>query len=527
MNETDEMLPGMGEFTTESIENRLRDVENELETVNESYGDAIRQLMAFESAGFEIYGWATGEHGFTLGQLTMTARELRERTDTNSLLKRGLEIRCSFMFGTGYEIETGDKTVSKRIQDIIDDQVNQDIIFSQDALTINEHARYCDGWLGVAYNKITNRFQRIPLWQISEFVTNPENDEQIWYYKRSWTSQIISTAGELTTQENNYWYITDRAVSQGAPIVGSIQGIPVDPKYILVDDHVNRRAGATLGIPDAFTAAPWAISYSNYLRDGTKYLASLAQWAWQIAPKTTRGAANAATRVKTAHSAGNTLISDMDIKSLGTANAIDLTTGRPLAAQVAAALGVDLVVLLSDAGDTVSQGPLINAADPMVKTMLSRQRQNSSYIERCLTLVGVKNGHITWGKMTPDADYREQQTVIAAVGTGLFHPDEIRDRVASLAGIKIKHDKPPKGYMTPNNKNSFTQIDAQYQGQAGPNGTELAAPTPVSGGVPSAGGSTIKTDGTTELTNGQGKASKINVKAAQGTNDLRGTGGRA
>lgn len=512
-------LDGFEEITTESVQERLNSVEMQLEQVSESYGDAVRQLMAFESSGFEIYGWAVAEHGFTLSQLTMMSKELRERTDTNSLLKRGLEVRCSFMFGAGYDIEEGEHKISKRIQDLIDDQVNQDVVFSQDAMTVNEHARFCDGFLGVAFNKLTDRFQRIPLWQISDYVLNPENDEQVWYYKRSWTSEILTSDGQRKTQENNFWYITDRAVSQGAPVVAQIQGIDVDPKYVFIDDHVNRHSGTTLGVPDAFTAAPWAISYSNYLRNGDKYLASLAQWAWQLSPKTQRGAQNAGSKVKTTTGSGNTLISDMDLKSLGQANAIDLGTGRPLAAQVAAALGLDLTVLLADVGDTQSAGPIINSADPMVKTMQARQRQTTSFVKRCLALLGVKDADICWGKMTPDADYREQQTVIAAVGTGGFHADEWRDRVATLAGIKVKHKKPPKGYMVPNNKFSFTQIDAQDKNWSSKGGD--AAP------VAPAGGSTIKTDGTTEQTNGRGKASKNNVKAAQGTNDLRGTGGRA
>lgn len=519
MAENDVELDGFEEIVTENLENRVQDLETELEQISESYGDAVRQLMAFESSGFEIYGWAVAEHGFTLGQLTIVSKELRERTDTNALLKRGLEVRTSFMFGAGYEIEDGDKKISKRIRDLIEDQVNQDIVFSQDGMTVNEHARFCDGFLAVAFNKITNRFQRIPLWQITDFVTNPDNNEQVWYYKRSWTAQIITADGTLSTDERNYWYITDRAIEQGAPVVAKIQGIEVDPKYVLVDDHVNRHSGSTLGVPDSFTAAPWAIAYSNYLRNGDKYLASLAQWAWQMVPKTQRGALNAGSKVKTAHGAGNTIISDMDMKSLGNANAIDLKTGRPLASLVAAALGLDLTVLLADTGDTQSAGPVINSADPMVKTMQARQRQTTSFTQRCLALLGVKDADICWGKMTPDADYREQQTIIAAVGTGLFHEDEVRERLAELAGIKIKHRKPPEGYMIPNNIHSFTQIDAQDKNWSS-NGKDAGVATPT-------GGSTIKTDGTTEQTNGQGKASKNNVKAAKGTNDLRGTGGRS
>lgn len=508
----------------ETLTDRVKTLENSLEEVNESYAGALQSLISLEQYGWGMYGNLAAEAGFTLGELKVASRELREWSDTNSLLKRGLEVRCSFMFSAGYKIDAGDKKISGRIQKLIDSDVNQSSVFSEEALTVNESARYTDSMLLLAFNKITNSFMRVPIWQIDDFVTNPENSEQVWYYKRSWSSEIIDAFGARRTELNNYWYVTDHAVAEGAPVVAQIQGIDVDPKYIMVDDHVNRKSGTSLGIPDSFTSSPWAIAYSNYLRDGTKVMASLAQWAVQIMPKSKRGGDAAGAKVRSTHGAGNVLISDMETKVLPTASAVDLGTGRPLAAQVAAGLGVDLVVLLADAGDTQSAGPIINSADPMSKTMGARQRKNSAFLVRCLKLLGVKDPCILWGKMTPDADFREQQTVIAAVGTGGFHTDEWRDRVAELAGITIKHKKPPKGYMTPNNKNSFNQIDATDPTWSA-KGTDATPVAPAGSAAPAAT-STVKTDGTTALTNGQGKKANT-AKPSYGVNDLRGTGGRA
>lgn len=515
-----------------TLENRVEELETSLETVNESYGDAVRALMAMDNPGWEVYSYANAEHGFTLGQMQFISRQLREWTDTNPLLKSGHQVRSAFMFGAGYKVDTnGDVQVSKRIQHLIDDQVNQDALFSEEALSVNEHARYCDGILLVEYNKTTNHFQRIPLWQITEFVTNPGNIEQIWYYHRSYTSQVIDPAtGQIGTQEYNYWYITDNAEAQGAPKVSQINGIQVLSNCVLLDDHPNRKSGATLGVPDAFTPAPWAIAYSKYLRDGSQVLASLALFAWKLAPKSKRGGDTAGAKVKATHGAGGTMVSDMDMQSLPRANAVDLTTGRPLAAQVAASLGVDLVVLLADAGDTTVPGPIINSADPQVRILQQRQKANGNFMVRALRLLGVKDPCILWGKMTPDADFREMQTVVAAQETGMFHAEETRGRIADLAGITIKKPKPPKGYMIPNNKNSFNQIDAQYQGQAGPGGTEVepASPAQPGGGTKANGTKKTAKPSGSGTTNTKGSRTKVNTaKPSYGVNDLRGTGGRA
>ena len=49
-------------------------------------------------------------------------------------------------------------------------------------------------------------------------------------------------------------------------------------------------------------------------------------------------------------------MTDADVTAMPTKDAIDLNTGRPLAAQVASALGISIVLLLADPGQSGAYG---------------------------------------------------------------------------------------------------------------------------------------------------------------------------
>lgn len=495
----------------ETVENRLEVLETQLEFYEESYNDAAKALAALENVGWNLYSGIIADEGFDILQLKDVSKQLREWSDTNPLLFRGHEIRCSYMFGTGYQVGTTgtNSKISQRILDIVNKEVNLKAVFAGEALGVNERSRFTDGAVFVTYDKKKQQFQRQPLARINDVATDPDNVETKWFYQLIWERQTLRASdGQRVVEPIRVWYPTDTALAtgSGAPKPRVINGDKVDYNFIMIDDIINEHTGNVWGLPDAFTAAPWALAYSAYLRDGTKVLASLAEWAWKLSPKSNKGGDAAGAKVKTSTGAsGGTIITDMDVQSLPRGNAVDLTTGRPLAAQVASALGVSVVILLSDPGTSGAFGTAQTLTDPSLRTMLNRQKLNTKFLKRCLLVLGVKDPEILWEKMNPDADYREMQTINAALGTGLFHADEVRPQIAKLAGINLLHDTEPDGYLDPNNAKSWERADID----------------PKDGPA-----SSVKPDGTTSLTNGQGKKADPTAKPSHGVNDLRKSGGR-
>jgi hypothetical protein len=141
-------------------------------------------------------------------------------------------------------------------------------------------------------------------------------------------------------------------------------------------------------------------------------------------------------------------------------NAVDLNTGRPLAAQVAAALGISIVVLLADPGQSGAYGTAQTLSDPNRRTMEARREHNTKFLLECLRLIGIKDPAVVWEKMAPGTDKEEMELLGMAWGTGLFDPAEIRPRAADLAHVTLLGEDAPEGVMIPNNSNSLqTQTD--------------------------------------------------------------------
>jgi hypothetical protein len=256
----------------------------------------------------------------------------------------------------------------------------------------------------------------------------------------------------------------------------------------MIVDRVNVQPGGNLGIPDSFAAAPWALAYSAYLSDGSKVLAALAEWAWLVKPKKQNAAERAAATVRTERGVGGTLFTDAEVSSLPSRNAIDLNTGRPLAAQVASALGISIVLLLADPGQSGAYGTAQTLSDPNRRTMEARREKNTAFLIHCMKLIGVKNPDIQWPKMSPGTDKEEMELTMMAWGSGLFHEDEIREPLADLAHITLVHADPPEGFIYPNNQTALEQASELKQAE-----------------IKAAG--EVAQDGSNAMANGQGRDS--------------------
>lgn len=474
----------LSESILKDVETRLQNADMRADYLSESYMDAVRSMLQLEDAGWNLLGTRPKE-GFSLEQLRQISYQLREWSDTNPLLVHGHEVRSSYLFATGYDITREDgSSTQARYQKIIDDPLNQRAVFSLQALSSNERSRYTDGNLFILWDKVTSRFSRLQFGEVYDAVYNPDDVEDLWFIMRSYTRREVNIASIYLTPESELvriWYATD---TYKGTIPDMINGFPVSKSVTILDDRVNRHAGATWGVPDSFAAAPWALAYSAYLRDGTKLLAALAEFAWKITPKTASGALNAGAALTNNRGAGKNVISNDDITSLPRNNAVDLHTGRPIAAQAAAALGISVSLLLSDPGESGSFGAAQTLTDPTIKTMQFRQNENEQFLLRCLAVMGMTDADIVWGDMATDSKFREQQTLTTALDTGLFWADEIREDMAELIGIELKHSSEPPGYMLSNNSLSAETLSLQQIAvkAAAPAGTSTATPAAAASG---------------------------------------------
>lgn len=410
--------------------------ENEL--LRESYASMTQAVMAFDDNGWNDISVAAGTDGFTLDQLKDASGRIRELAEGNPLLKRGCGLRTSYVFGKGVSFGV----LAPRIQKYVDDQFNQDVLFSSEAQTINERSHFTDGQFFVLASLSTKQFQRIPFTEITGVVTNPDNPEDIWYYRRSWTRKAQDLGGEGSKdQELKVWYPTDTYKPLNGRYVSRIAKDPVDANFRMFASRVNRRAGRVFGVPDALPAVPWAHAYNEYLKDGSRMLKALSMFAWQLKSKTKAGVTNAAAAIATPPGAGSTAVmgSDMELSSMPRGGSVDLTDGRPLGSMVASALEVSVVALLSDPGTSGAYGTAATLDVPTLKAMEARQQIWTQFYKRVLLFVGAKDPQINWPKIESEPSQRMMQALALAKETNAIWDDEYRDAVIETLDIPKLH----------------------------------------------------------------------------------------
>lgn len=407
----------------------------ENEFLKESYSSMAQAILAFDDAGWNTTSTASGTGSFTLDELQKAAQRIRETSEGNPLLKRGCGLRTSYIFGRGVEFGN----LQPRFKKVIDLASNQEVLFSPEAQVINERSHFTDGQFFVLGNVSTKTFQRVPFDQITAVVTNPDDAEDVWYYRRTWTRRAVDLTGNGGKEvQVNEWYPADTYVPANGRYIGRIQNQPVNLGFLMFASRVNRRAGNVWGLPDAFPALPWAHAYNEYLKDGSRMLKALSMFAWQLRSKTRTGQTNAAAAIATPSTAGSTAVmgDNMELTSMPRANSVDLGDGRPLGSMVASALEVSVVALLSDPGTSGAYGTAQTLDVPTLKAMEARQHVWTLFYRRIMNFIGAKDVEINWPKIETEPSQRMAQALVLAHEAGALWDDEFREAIIEVLDIK-------------------------------------------------------------------------------------------
>ena len=438
------------------------------ELLRESYSRMADTLLRIEDEGWSVIGLGEADvDAFTLENLHALSVKLVEKTDANPLLKRGLGLRTSYVFGRGLEFTNISST---RVQNLIDDVNNQAALFSYDACVMNERSNFTSGQFFILGDVASKRLQRISFAEITAWVTDPDDSDSLRFVRRSWSSMGLD--GKATVK--HVWYPVDTYT--GNVNVGAIQGQPVDLSKVMIPFIVNRRIGTVWGIPDSFAAYPWAHAYNEYLKDGSRILKSLAMFAWQLKSKTRGGASTAAASIAVPQAAGSMAITgaDMELASLPrTSNSVDLGNGRPLAAMVASALEVSVVTLMSDPGTSGAYGVAETLDVPTLKAMQSRQQSWEAYFKRVFRFFGDKNAQVKWPKMESESSFRKLQSLALAKESMALWPDEFRAAVLDELDVVALRDSIPEDAQSDNSSSVPSQGNSGSVGSMQDNSNDL------------------------------------------------------
>ena len=442
---------GASEESKELLE-EIRNLSQDNTILAESYSALARATLEFDEKGWSPINQFE-DSGMQLQDVKLIARHARRQTSSNPILKRGAMLRSSYVFGHGFKMSSRNNPLPPRFQAIIDDSINQKVLFSETAAKKNERALFTDGNFFVRYDKRNRRFSRVPLDEIAGWATDPDDPEIIRYYLREYEVRqpVTDPYNSYQAETRKVWYPLDYVDSP----VSQINGISVDRNMVIIDAKSNEETGALWGLPDALPALPWSWAYSEYLKDGSKMLKALSGIAWQVKTKTAKGGANISSKLINNKEVAGTAVtgSDIDIAAMPRNNSVDLDTGRPIAAMAATAIEVSVDALLSGPGAEGGGGTQI-LDQSTLNAAYARQGNWSDFYLRVLRVIGVPEASVNFNNIIVDPAYRTVQSLSQAWMTGLFGPDVMQDAMSEQLGIEAPGPV-PDGVLVPNNNGSF------------------------------------------------------------------------
>lgn len=376
----------------------------DLELAVEDLTDQLREasLSAQSVLAADDYGWSrvTGDQAEVIGRdaILQVARVARVMVAVDPLIKRGVGIRVAYLGVPAVAADSGEDTggqdVNAVIQAFWDDPGNSDTFTSAQACEERERARATDGqhFHALITSPRTGRVQvrRIPLEQVRDIVTDPEDAASPWLYRREWTQRVVeqgyngSTRSRTETRRAYYPDVNYRPTTRPR----TIDGIPVEWDKPVVHTVVNRPDGSRWGVPDTMAAIPWARGYKDALQDWAKHNKALASIAFTASAATRKGAAAARQRIPAGDGeAGRTVITGTDsgLSAVNKAGAqMSASAAEPLAGLVASSLDVPKTMLLSDPGVTGARATAETLDRPLELDRLARRGLDAGLIRTVL-----------------------------------------------------------------------------------------------------------------------------------------------
>lgn len=372
----------------------------------------LQEDMLAISDAFDNVGWSPLDEDevkeIPLKTVKKIAEVARAMYALNPWVKRGVKARHSYIWGRGVQFDGTDG---------IDDKIelNRKKLFSPQAYEELEVVLATDGNaftavpVGDADNgKITTH--RIPLAQITGVVVNPDDQEEIWFYKREYTvSKTNSRTGAAKDDQKTEYYASIAYYdSHDELLPKNWNKVSVRQDFVMHHIAVNKQVGWRWGLPDIAPVIFWAKAYKEYLEDNATLVKAYSRLAWSVRAGNAVGAQAAAMQVMAPPSrdpmtgelrdVGATAVtgSGNSLQAMpATGSQVDFSKGVALATAIASGLEVSLIVITSNPGEgTNATAQTLDL--PTLKAMEARQLLHT---ERFLDLFKF------WGaKVTPKSN---------------------------------------------------------------------------------------------------------------------------
>jgi hypothetical protein len=480
----------------------------EVEKANAGLAETVLELkesLADVTLALDNIGWSPlgGEYGdmreLPLQTIKDQTKVTRALAVINPLIKRGIAVRTAYIWGNGIKLDGLDET-----SEFAKHAGNKKYLFSEKAQMEMESCLATDGNFFLMVTKKSarskaDRLTRVPMWQITGAVSDPENAEDIWFYKREWNTVVTNAATEQETVTPNveYYPAIDYDETNGKPT--QFKGKRVNWDSRIAAHSVNKQSGWKWGVPDILPVMFWAKAHKEFLESQATLVKAYSRFAWKVAAPTAANARAASTKVGTAPSldpmtgqpqgVGATAVTGQGttISSVGrTGGSVDFEAGLPLAGYVAAGLSVPLNELTADAGNA-NRASAETLSGSNEKVMKARQAEHKMFYEAIFAYLGM-DVKVSFEKIEQEAVYRQIQSLVSLLPLNLFSDKEMRALIVHVLDLQdLDPEKVPSKEELGNLILQATMA-AEAADKAAAQAEKLAKANPPVAGAPGAPG---------------------------------------
>lgn len=465
----------------------------------------VNTMLNIEDKGWQemFSGAVSGDDipGPDLDMVRSISEMSREMSYGSPLISRGQDLRTSYVWSKGISIvgapdpadvgkpKRGPK--GKKDRFFADTNINR-YILSAEAHNDQEAAAYNDGHFMFLGDDLKLTGHPIPFAEIDAVLLNPEFSGEVFAYRRNYS---VWNRNTKRSESKTVWYYVDTFTGDRLhpEPEAAEKGVSVDTTKTLFVKAFNTMVGWPIGVPDSLPALKPARTYAEMLNDGRVVSKANAKFAYKVKNKTAQGAQGAAAKMSNAPGVGNAAAmgADQDLIAIPQANrTYDFNGLRPLAAQVATAINVSVVHILSDPGAAGSSyGSAANLDLPTKRAMVNRQNQWIDFFQRVLKWGTGEDLIVSFPSLDDPDPYREMQLVTMGWNSGTVKVSEMRGRTLEIGGFTPDGDA-PEGVLLPNNEKSLARRDIDADGAGGSTGTSVAstASSPDQGKTNGSGG---------------------------------------
>jgi len=327
----------------------------------------------------------------------------------NPIIKRGVKVQANYVFGQPISIAAADPEVDEVIQRFLSDAQNEVELTSPEAMIIKEEELQVLGNIFFVFFTDTStgrvRVRSIPMAEVADIVSNPEDSKEPWFYRRTWTQISIEGAGaEARAALYPDWqYRPDDKPTT----IGDVPVVWDTPVYHV---RVNRLSDMKFGVSEVYASIDWAKAYKNFLEDWATLARAYSRFAHKLTIKGGSAAVAAAKAQTEAHGrplVGATYVGNQSASlepvRIGGAN-LTAEDGRRILLMAIAGAGLPETFY----GD-VSVGTLATAYSldrPTELQMVARQTLWTGVIERIcrfVTVAAIEAGQLA-ATLEPEVD---------------------------------------------------------------------------------------------------------------------------